>query len=125
MFEQQDARCFRNTLGDWVLRGGIALAFVLFGADKFPFGPGAPWVSFFAQIGIGQWFRFLTGIIEIAGALLLLIPRTVTACLVLLACTMACASLIHVFVMAHPANAIITGALLCGLVVFWLNRRGP
>jgi len=123
MFDQTEANELRNNLGDWVLRGGIAFAFVLFGVDKFPSGPGAPWVAFFAQIGIGQWFRYCTGIVEIVGALLLLIPRTVTAGLVLLACTMAGASLIHIFVMGHPANAIITGAFLGGLVVFWLTRH--
>jgi|ERR1035438_2397284 putative oxidoreductase len=123
MFDQNEANEPRNNLRDWVLRGGIAFAFVLFGVDKFPSGPGAPWVAFFAQIGIGQWFRYCTGIVEIVGALLLLIPRTVTAGLVLLACTMAGAFLIHIFVMGHPANAIITGAFLGGLVVFWLTRH--
>jgi len=32
----------------------------------------------FSQFGIGPWFRYLTGAIEIVGALLLISPRTVT-----------------------------------------------
>ena len=32
-------------------------------------------VETFDKIGIGQWFRYVTGAIEIASAILLLIPR--------------------------------------------------
>jgi hypothetical protein len=42
MFEEANPPGLRNALGDWILRGGIALVFVLFGA--------------------GQWFRYFTGI---------------------------------------------------------------
>lgn len=123
MFEQQGDREFRGSLSEWVLRAGIALAFVLFGLDKFPSGPGAPWVAFFAQIGVGQWFRYMTGIVEIGGGILVLIPPTVNAGLIVLAGTMTAASLIHIFVMKHPANAIITTAILGGLLAFWFGRR--
>ncbi len=123
MFDQEQEGAFRGSLTDWVLRSGIALAFVLFGIDKFPSRPGAPWIAFFAQIGVGQWFRYLTGVIEIVGAVLVLIPATVSAGLIFLACTMATASVIHVFVMKHPANAIITTAILGGLGAFWIRRR--
>src|SRR5579862_6529574 len=33
-------------------------------------------VSEFGRIGLGQWFRYLTGSIEISGAVLLLWPRS-------------------------------------------------
>ncbi len=33
-------------------------------------------VGLFEAIGLGQWFRYLTGTMEVAGAILLLIPRT-------------------------------------------------
>ncbi len=123
MFEQATTGTQRNVLTDWVLRGGIALAFLLFGWDKFPSGPDAEWVRFFAQIGWGQWFRYFTGVAEMLGALLVLIPWTVTAGLGLLACTMAGAALIHIFVMHHPPNAIIPLVFLAGLIGFWLSRR--
>ena len=32
-------------------------------------------VETFDKIGIGQWFRYVTGVIEVASAILLLIPR--------------------------------------------------
>lgn len=76
MFEPNPATENRDQLGDWVLRGGVALMYVLFGLDKFPAHPGASWVTFFDQVGIGQWFRYFTGIDEITGAILVLIPQT-------------------------------------------------
>jgi len=32
-------------------------------------------VGLFEAIGLGQWLRYLTGTLEVAGAILLLIPR--------------------------------------------------
>jgi putative oxidoreductase len=124
MFEQSKPPEQRNLLTDWFLRGGIALLFALFGKDKFPSGPGEEWVRFFAQIGLGQGFRYFTGIVEIPGGLLVLIPWTVTLGLAILACTMAGAALIHIFVMHHPFNAFIPSAILAALMVFWRSRQG-
>jgi uncharacterized membrane protein YphA (DoxX/SURF4 family) len=121
MFEEAVTRDSRNRLVDWLLRGAIAAAFAMFGAEKFT---DHQWVKLFGQIGFGQWFRYFTGVVEVLGGTLLLIPWTVTAGLALLACTMASASLIWIFVLGQPANAIITGAFCIGLVLFWLNRRG-
>ncbi|MET4736668.1 putative membrane protein [Bradyrhizobium japonicum] len=33
-------------------------------------------VAIFEQIGAGQWFRFVTGFIEIVGGLLVIVPLT-------------------------------------------------
>ena len=80
-------------------------------------------MRFFSQVGLGQWFRYVTGIVEMAGAVLVLIPWTVSAGLVLLASTMAGAALIHIFVTRHPSNAIIPLAILAALFAFWRSRR--
>ncbi len=77
----------------------------------------------FCQVGWGQWFRYVTGGTEMLGAVLVLIPWTVTAGLVLLACTMAGAALIHILVMRHPFNAILPLAFLAVLIAFWRSRR--
>ena len=37
MLEDSYATENRDRISDWVLRGGVAFAFVLFGLDKFPF----------------------------------------------------------------------------------------
>lgn len=123
MFEATEKTANRDQLGDWILRGGVALMFVLFGLDKFPSHPGASWVQFFDQVGIGQWFRYFTGIVEVAGALLVLIPQTARWGLALLAVTMASAALIVTFRLGHPADAIISGLFCLILTAFWWTRR--
>lgn len=123
MFEQANLREPRNVLVDWILRGGIAVVFVIFGAEKFPATPGSPWVKLFQQIGAGQWFRYFTGVAEVLGGVLVLIPWTVTAGLALLACTMAGAALILVFVIGRPADCIVSVLFLIGLAAFWWNRQ--
>jgi uncharacterized membrane protein YphA (DoxX/SURF4 family) len=121
MFEQAVSRDSRSSLTDWLLRGAIAAAFVTFGVEKFT---DPQWIKMFQQIGFGQWFRYFTGVVEVVGGLLLLIPWTVTAGLALLACTMASATLLWATLLGQPANGIVTGAFCVGLVLFWLNRRG-
>jgi putative oxidoreductase len=111
----------RNVLGDWALRGGIGIVSVFVGWDKFP--NGTEWVGIFQQIGLGQWFRYFTGVVEILGGLLVLIPWTATAGLALLAATMGAAALIHIFVLGHPGNSVIPGAFFIGLASFWWSRR--
>jgi putative oxidoreductase len=121
MFEETVSHDSRSSLTDWLLRGAIAVAFAIFGAEKFT---DHQWVTLFQQIGIGQWFRYFTGVVEILGGVLVLIPWTVTGGLALLVCTMGSATLIWALVLGQPANGIITGAFCMGLVLFWLNRRG-
>ena len=124
MFETPASGHVRDPIGDWVLRAGIALAFVFFGFEKFPSGPGSPWIHFFNQVGIGQWFRYFTGIVEVAAGAMVLFPPMTRIGAALLAVTMAVASLIHIFVIHQPANALITGPLCLGLFAFWWRMRG-
>jgi putative oxidoreductase len=119
MFEQASQGEPRNSLSEWMSRGAIAVFFFAVGLDKF----GNSWVKFFDQLGIGQWFRYFTGIVEIAGGALVLIPATVTLGLGLLACTMASAALILIFVIHRPQDSVFSGALLIGLIAYWWNRR--
>jgi len=100
------------------------VAFVLFGAEKFSSNPESPWVRLFQQIGAGQWFRSFTDVVEVLGGVLVLIPWTVTAGLLLLACTMASAVLILVFVLGRPGDSIVSGVIFLALAAFWWNRRG-
>jgi uncharacterized membrane protein YphA (DoxX/SURF4 family) len=124
MFEQANRREPRNVIGDWILRGGIAIVFVIFGAEKFPSDPEGQWVRLFHQIGAGQWFRYFTGVVEVLGGVLVLIPWTTTAGLILLACIMLSAALILIFVIGRPADSIVSGMFFLGLVAFWWSRRG-
>jgi putative oxidoreductase len=121
VFEQANSGEARNVLGDWILRIGIGVAFVFIGWEKFP--NGTEWVGLFQQIGLGQWFRYFTGAVEILGGILVSVPSTANAALAPLASTMAAAALIHVVILGHPGNCIIPGVFTLGLAAGWWIRR--
>jgi len=114
-------RVFNLTL--WVLQVFLSLSFLYFGSGKF--NPHEIfWHGLFARIGIGQWFRFFSGGLEVACAFLLLIPRTSSAAAVLLACAMAGALLIHLFVLRDSFGFLFPGfMMLLLLTVAWGRRR--
>ena len=56
----------------WVLKGLVALAFLAAGLAKLA---GVPMlVEEFDKIGLGQGFRYVTGVVEIIGAIAILAP---------------------------------------------------
>ena len=91
----------------WALRVLVALIFFYEGFDKF--GERRLWIRVFAEIGIGQWFRYATGILEIVGAALILVPRATMAAVVMLLCILVGALLAHVFIIGVglPHTAIV------------------
>src|SRR6266436_7896429 len=72
----------------WVLQIAAAGMFLMVGFLKLSGNPQL--VGLFEAIGLGQWFRYLTGSLEVAGAFLLLIPRTSGLAALMLAGVMAC-----------------------------------
>jgi len=100
----------------WALRVGVAIAFIFIGKSKF--AAHSEWVRIFARIGLGQWFRYFTGAVQIAGALLLLVPRTFAVGIALLSCTMLGAAAFWIFRLGDPAYAMIPVAILLGLLFF-------
>src|SRR6266403_2263183 len=60
-------------VGLWVLQIAAAGMFLMVGFLKLSGNPQL--VGLFQAIGLGQWFRYLTGTLEVAGAILLLVPR--------------------------------------------------
>lgn len=103
------------------IRISLALVFVLTGLDKVTTGAASHWVHVFDDIGLGQWFRYFTAAIEIAGGLLCLIPVTTALGLAMLACTMIGAMLIHIFVFHHPADSLFPGAYLAGVILAFIK----
>ena len=98
----------------WLLRIAVALVFGFLGKDKF--AAQSQWIGIFEQIGFGQWFRYLTGVLQIGGAALVLIPRTFPVGILVLACTMLGAVLTWIFLLGAPFNALIPAAVLGGLL---------
>jgi len=62
-----------KVIGVWTLKVLLALAFLAAGGSKVAGVPAM--VVVFTKIGFGQWFRILTGLLEMAGAIGLLVPR--------------------------------------------------
>src|SRR3954467_2179544 len=55
-------------------------------------------VDLFATVGIGQWFRYVTGLLEIGGAIGLFVPAVATYAALLLATVMVGAIATHLFI---------------------------
>jgi hypothetical protein len=75
------------------------------------------------QIGFGQWFRYFTGAIEIAGAFLVLISQTVTAGMVMLGLVLTGAVLIDLLVLHQFVDAFLPFAILSAMGALWMHRR--
>ncbi len=123
MFEAVNLPERRNVMGDWLIRGALGTVFIVFGWEKFPAGPGSEWIKIFQQIGLGQWFRYFTGLVEVLGGILLLVPWTATIGLALLACAMLGAMVTWLFIIGPPINAIFPGIFLAGLIAVYVSRR--
>jgi putative oxidoreductase len=106
-------------IGLWVLQILAAAAFLA--AGSFKLAGNEMMVQVFGQIGIGQWFRYVTGIVEIVGAIALLVPFTAAFGGLLLAVTMLCAVGTHLFVIGgNPVPAIVLLAITAS--VAWFRR---
>jgi len=102
------------------VRALTAFAFILFGTLKLI---GVPMmVAVFDHVGLGQWFRYATGAIEVGGAILLLAPRFVGAAALVLAVTTIGAIVSHLTVVpGSPAPAALL--LVLSSVIAWSYRR--
>jgi len=78
-------------------------------------------IQIFDQIGVGQWFRIVTGVVEIVGALALVYPGIAAIGGLWLGFTMVCAVAIHVFVL-HSSPAPATVLLALNALIVYLRR---
>lgn len=104
----------------WALQILVALFFLAAGAGKLAGSP--EMVAAFERIGFGQWFRYATGLIEAAAAILLLVPRLVPFGALLLAATMGGAIAAHLFVFRD--SPLVPIVLLALNLVIVYGRRG-
>jgi putative oxidoreductase len=105
-----------KSAGLWVVRGLLALAFAGAGGAKLY---GVPMmVESFQHIGLGQWFRYLTGVLEVLGAILILTPSLAAFGAVLLICIMIGATVTHLFVVGGSAVPALVLLALSAVVAY-------
>jgi putative oxidoreductase len=104
----------------WTLQIVTAAVFLTAGFGRLS---GQPYtVEMFDKIGIGQWFRYVTGAIEVAAAVMLLIPRLAPVGAALLVCTMTGAVLAQLlFIGESPVAPLV---LLCFAAIILWGRFG-
>jgi putative oxidoreductase len=85
----------------WLLQVPLALVFLVASYRKLT-GDAVP-VETFTQLGLGEWFRYFTGVLELLGGIGLLVPRVASLAAIGLAGVMIGAVLTHLFVIGGSA----------------------
>ena len=100
-----------------VALGGL---FVFIGYSKFDGDPKGTWFQIFEQIGLGQWFRILTGVMQTLGGALLVFRRTLTIGAALVGSTMLGAALVDAVMLGSPI-VIVPLLLLILIATVWVT----
>ena len=103
----------------WTLSILLAFVFTMAGGMKLLSRPAM--VQEFALVGLGQWFRYFTGVLEVGGAIGVLVPRFSRWAALLLAVVMAGAIVAHLTVLHSPPLLPVI-LLIWALSVAWLRR---
>ena len=101
------------------------LAFVFFSAAWAKLVGNPEMVALFTAVGSGQWFRYVTGILELTGAVLIVVPRTRRVGAALLATVMLGAITVHVFILHVPLTTPGILFLMSGCVVWGTTADAP
>jgi putative oxidoreductase len=104
----------------WLTQVALALMFLMAGGSKLAGVPAM--VSLFDALGLGQWFRYVTGVIEVTAAIALLVPSAAIFGALLLIPTMLGAIVANVFVV-HGSPVMPLLLLLAAAAVAWARRR--
>jgi putative oxidoreductase len=105
----------------WALQLVAAGMFIMAGYSKLSGDP--QMVGLFNAIGIGQWFRYVTGTIEISSAVLLLFPGLAGVGALLLLPTMAGALLTHAFIVGGNFVPALSLFVVAGIVAYGRRNR--
>jgi len=110
----------------------LAGTFLLVGGAKLIGRPDM--VALFRDIGVGQWFRYVTGAVEVSGAALLVVPFLSSGSAIVLAFVMFVATLIELFVLHRPpvaalaclsGHAFVAWARISKRHLSWLHHDDP
>jgi uncharacterized membrane protein YphA (DoxX/SURF4 family) len=106
-------------MGLWVLQIALAAMFLAAGGSKLAGAPAM--VTLFNQVGLGQWFRYVTGAIEFSAAVALLVPSAAVFGAMLLIPTMIGAVITNVVLGQTVVPPLVL--LVFASVVAWVRRR--
>ncbi len=104
----------------WVLRVLLAAVFLSTGVRKW-LGDDAMTATF-AELGAGQWLRYVTGTLEIAGAIGLLIPFFAGAAAVGLMGVMVGAAFSEAFILGDGDPVAPVILFIVAAIVAWFRR---
>jgi len=103
----------------WIVQIALAVMFLFAGGSKLMGAPAM--VALFGAIGVGQWFRYVTGAIEFGAAVALLIPSAAVFGATLLIPTMIGAIATNVFLGQSVAPPLVL--LVVASTVLWARRK--
>jgi uncharacterized membrane protein len=103
----------------WLTQIALAAVFLMAGGSKLAGVPAM--VSLFDALGLGQWFRYVTGFIEVASGIALLVPSAAIFGAILLIPTMLGAAAANLFLGQSPAAPLVL--LLVAAAVAWTRRN--
>ena len=102
----------------WLTQVALALMFLMAGGSKLAGVPAM--VSLFDPVGVGQWFRYVTGVIEVTSGIALLVPSAAIFGAMLLIPTM-----LGAIVIERVRCPRLSGAATCALARGGGRRMGP
>ncbi len=104
----------------WILRVLLGVIFLGIGIEKLTGTMGT--IPFFDAIGWGQWFRYFSGVLDTAGALLILVPRWTSFGALIITCTVGLGTyLCFSMALYNPIFPLVMTLLAATLV--WLAWR--
>ena len=103
----------------WCVQALLALVFVNASWAKLMGNP--EMVALFTAVGVGQWLRYVTSVLELAGAVLIMVPKTTSMGAGLLATVMLGALTAHLVILQVSPITPAVLFLMSGFVV-WGRR---
>jgi putative oxidoreductase len=104
--EESRVRAASKQVARLLPRLAVAAFFAVIGYTKFDSDPQGEWFQMFERIGLGQWFRYFTGAVQLTGSVLLVFERTLAVGAALLGLTMLGAAFVDAVVLGSPVFII-------------------
>ena len=114
-YAQQRRRSKALNITFWVLQSLAAAAFLIAGATKHA---GPINLANFEKIGLGQWFRYFIGGLEVINAILIMAPRTAALAATGLTITIIAVIGTHLFIVGPPPISAIV-LLVATTAIAW------